>query len=105
MDKQKVFQIALGKIEPWYIQNIEIRESENGEEALRVELDFPREGEFKDEYGVLCNAWDTDKHTWQHLSFFQYRCFIHAWGPEIKDSKGNIRKVKVPEIHMLKESI
>ena len=96
MDKHKVFEIALGKIEPWYIQSIEIRKSENGEEALHVELDFPRGSEFKDEYGVLCKAWDTYRHTWQHLNFFEYRCFIHAWVPRIKDSKGNIRKVKVP---------
>ena len=38
---------------------------------------------------VICKAYDTEWHTWRHLNFFQYRCYIHApiprvWSDELK---------------------
>ncbi len=96
MENHKVFEIALGEISPWFIDKIELVTSESGEEELHIELDFPRGSIFRDEEGELCKAWDTHYHTWQHLNFFQYRCFVHAWVPRIKDSKGRIKKIKVP---------
>ncbi len=96
MENHKIFEIALGEISPWFIHKIELLTSESGQEELHVVLDFPRGSEFKDEDGVLCKAWDTQYHTWRHLNFFQYKCYIHAWVPRIKNSKGKVTKVKVP---------
>ncbi|GHV43183.1 hypothetical protein FACS1894180_1510 [Bacteroidia bacterium] len=33
---------------------------------------------------------------WQHLNFFQHRCYLHARVPRLKDSQGEIHIVQVP---------
>lgn len=43
MENKQVFELALGKISPWFIHKIELLTSESGEEELHIELDFPRE--------------------------------------------------------------
>jgi hypothetical protein len=48
----------LGIFEPWYVQQIKIRPSENGEKSLHIELNFPDGNKFKDESGADFEVWD-----------------------------------------------
>ena len=49
-----------------------------------------------DTTGVLCGAYDTDERSWQHLNFFEHKCYIHARVPRIKSSTGEVVTVAVP---------
>lgn len=41
-------------------------------------------------------AHDTIERTWQHLNFFQYKTFIHAKLPRVKDGEGHCPTVQPP---------
>lgn len=96
MDIKQLFAIALGDIAPWQIQTIEFKQLDEKVRELHIELDFPPGSLFIDNHGIPCKAYDTERHTWRHLNFFEHRCFLHARVPRIVDSKGDVRKVTVP---------
>ncbi|WP_244887412.1 transposase family protein, partial [Algoriphagus faecimaris] len=39
---------------------------------------------------------DTVERTWQHLNFFQHKCFLHARVPRVQTADGKTETVKVP---------
>ena len=41
-------------------------------------------------------CYDTVDKVWQHLNFFQHRCFLHCRVPRIKVSAGSVVLVSVP---------
>lgn len=41
-------------------------------------------------------AYDTVKRTWQHLNFFQHKCFLHCKVPRVKQKDGKITTQAVP---------
>jgi transposase len=41
-------------------------------------------------------AHDTVERTWQHLDFFQHKCYLHAKVPKVKQANGNIKTYPVP---------
>ena len=45
---------------------------------------------------VLCKAYDTEEHTWRHLNFFQYPCYLHAYVPRVGNSNLRPKTVSVP---------
>lgn len=96
MNSKQLFEIALGDIRPWEIKHIEFKQLDEKVRELHIYLDFPPGSLFKDSFEVSCKAYDTAEHTWQHLNFFEHRCFLHARVPRITDSKGEIKKVQVP---------
>jgi transposase len=96
MNSKQLFEIALGDIHPWQIQNIELKQLDEKVRELHIQLDFPAGSQFHDSYGVPCKAYDTEQHTWRHLNFFEHRCYLHARVPRITDSKGEVRKIQVP---------
>lgn len=96
MDIKQLFAIALGDIAPWQIQTIEFKQLDEKVRELHIELDFPSGSLFVDNYGMPCKAYDTERHTWRHLNFFEHRCYLHARVPRILDSKSDVRKVTVP---------
>lgn len=96
MNSKQLFEIALGDIHPWQIQNIEFKQLDEKVRELHIRLDFPAGSQFLDSYGVLCKAYDTEMHTWRHLNFFEHRCLLHARVSRITDSKGEVKKVQVP---------
>jgi transposase len=96
MNNRQIFELALGAISPWYIEDISLPKVGDQERELHIHLNFEPGSTFVDEYGESCKAYDTARHTWRHLNFFQYKCFLHAPVPRITDSKGSIKKVVVP---------
>ncbi|MDR2085612.1 MAG: transposase family protein [Dysgonamonadaceae bacterium] len=42
-------------------------------------------------------TYDTEEKSWQHLNFFQRRCYLHVRVPRMKDAvNGHITQVHVP---------
>lgn len=89
----QIFSLALGLESPWYIEKT-IFQSE--EQRLDIYLKFKRGYKFKKEDNTSSTAYDTVSRTWQHLNFFQHKCFIHANVPRVKQSDGKVKTVQVP---------
>ena len=92
--EKELFSIALGVVEPLYIEEIEF-DTEAGE--LHIRLDFERGGKFRcpgcgaEGQGVH----DTEEKRWRHLNFFQYRCYLHLRTPRV-DCEGCGPQLWVP---------
>jgi transposase len=88
MDNSKeIFSLALGLREPWSVEKINFEEVERGKE-LHIYLSFTRGYKFKGEDGDLYTAHDTAERTWQHLNFFQHKCYLHAKVPRLVEKDG-----------------
>lgn len=96
MNSKQLFEIALGNIQPWFIEKIEFMEGADKSKELHIHLDFPKGSTFQDESGKDCKAYDTKQHTWRHLNFFEHRCYLHAHVPRISASDGKVKTVVVP---------
>jgi transposase len=84
--------MALSLEKPWYIKNIDMIKPLNGIEGqIDIYLDF--EKGFKFPGG---KTHDTVERTWQHLNFFQHKCFLHARVPRVKTVQGGTETVSVP---------
>ncbi len=43
-----------------------------------------------------CKVHDTENKRWQHLNFFEHKCYLHARVPRIKLLNGKVRTIQVP---------
>lgn len=93
INSQELFAIALGLEIPWYIKSVSFNE-ENSQ--LDIHLAFKRGHKFKGSDGALYTAHDTVSRSWQHLNFFQHRCYLHAKVPRVKDKSGKVSTQPVP---------
>jgi transposase len=89
MGQTVLFAVALGIEEPIYIKAIRF-EKEAGE--LHIDMDFRQKVQFG--YSI-CGAegrrvYDSEKKTWRHLNFFQYKCYLHFRTPRTKCPKCGI---------------
>ena len=96
MNSKQLFEIALGDIQPWFIEKMEFLEGPDKVKELHLHLDFHKGSTFTDEAGAPCKAYDTKEHTWRHLNFFEHRCYLHAHVPRITASDGKVKTVLVP---------
>lgn len=90
MKSEVLIQLALGEIGPWYVDNVQFEEGDEGKE-LHINLGLER--------GTLFDgkkAHDFQDRTWRHLNFFEYRCYLHARVPRVKMEDGSIKMHKVP---------
>lgn len=87
----KIFEIALGLSSPWQVKSVTF---DNG--TLDIWLEFPRGHKFLSEDGEHYTAHDTVERTWQHLNFFQHKCYLHAKVPRVKQKDGKIKTQEVP---------
>lgn len=84
--------MALGLGKPWYVKKIDmIKPEATIQGQIDVFIDF--EKGFKFPAG---KTHDTVERTWQHLNFFQHRCFLHARVPRVKTDGDNTETVQVP---------
>ena len=92
-NSEQIFTIALGLEEPWYIDKIVF-----DKEILQLDiyLRFTRGFKFKMDDEQSYTAHDTVERTWQHLDFFQYKCYLHAKVPRVKQADGKIKTYPVP---------
>jgi transposase len=93
MNSIALFTLALGLEKPWIITKIDIDPSIS---QLDIHIDFERGSKFLMPDGAYYTAYDSSDHTWQHLNFFQYRCYLHARIPRVKQSDGKTEVQSVP---------
>ena len=87
--------MALGLIAPWHITLVQFEEV-NKTNELHLYLSFTKGIKFKGEDGLDYTAHDTVERTWQHLNFFQHKCFLHAKVPRIYQTDGKVITQSVP---------
>lgn len=96
MNSEKIFEIALGLTMPWQVEKTELIKSES--DGLQMELHITivsQKGYYVDNDGKS-RIHDSVEKTWQHLNFFQHKCFIHSKVPRLKrfteDEEGNLKR-------------
>lgn len=93
MDSISLFSLALGLDKPWQITKVNL---DSANSQLDIYIDFVRGSKFLMPDGKYYTAYDSSTHTWQHLNFFQYRCFLHARVPRVKQADGKTQVQSVP---------
>jgi len=92
-NSKEIFALALGLSDPWYIREMSFDASGS---RLDIYLDFVRGHRFDTGDGTTSSAHDTVRRSWEHLNFFQHRCYIHARVPRVKRADGKVRTQAVP---------
>ena len=88
-----IFSIALGLDKPWFIKQVEFDKSNS---QLDIHIGFTKGFKFSMPDGNNYSAYDTVERSWQHLNFFQHKCYLHAKVPRVKQSDGSIQTQTVP---------
>lgn len=89
-----LFQLALGLTPPWYVVSCAFNQDKH---RLDIEFDFPRGSLFScpscGKEG--CNAYDTERHTWRHLNFFQHEAYLTAPVPRVNCGDCGVKTIEV----------
>jgi transposase len=88
MTNTELFSMALGLQTPWKVSNIEFR-SNGSQQELHIEIGYFR-------IDGSQSIYDHVSRRWQHLDFFQHRCFIHCSVPRVEDKDGKVKMLEVP---------
>lgn len=97
MESKEIFSMALNISLPWYVENVLMNlDSSKINGQIDIYINFKSGSKFKDDHGIDCPVYDTIQKSWQHLNFFEHRCFIHARVPRITTSTNNVKMVSVP---------
>ena len=91
----EIFGIALGLEKPWQVKDVRFEEV-LGSRELHIHLTFERGSKFMGNDGKSYTAHDTVERTWQHLNFFQHKCYLHAKVPRIVEKDGTTSTQEVP---------
>jgi len=91
-NSEQIFALALGLEDPWKIDKIVFDKSNS---RLDIYLKFTRGYKFKMLDGLKYTAHDTVSRKWEHLNFFQHKCYLHAKVPRVKQSNGQIKTQSV----------
>jgi transposase len=92
----KLFEQALGLIDPWYIKDIDFNLKEK---QLNIYVDFKKGSSFeynKNKISGSFKVYDTVKKTYRHLNFFQHECFLHARIPRIDTGNNKPKMINPP---------
>ena len=89
----EIFSIALGLTEPWFVKEV-VFDKERFQ--LDIFLGFKKGHPFLMEDGHYYSAHDTIERRWEHLNFFQHKCYLHANVPRVKQLDGKIKTQEVP---------
>jgi len=92
-NSKEIFSIALGLEKPWHIKEVLFDEANS---QLDIHLEFFKGYKFTMEDGNEYTAHDTVERSWQHLNFFQHKCYLHAKVPKVKQANGKIKTQPVP---------
>ena len=95
MNSTLLFEMALGLGSPWFIQDVKF-ENDKEIKELHISIGFEKKYKFTDQDNIDCPVYDTKKRTWQHLNFFEHKCYLHCKVPRIKNSLGKVTMVDVP---------
>lgn len=75
-----------------------MKDAEDKEGILHIYIDYPKGSKFEYE-GESYSVYDHQERTWQHLNFFEHKCYIHSKVPRVKIKDGKVKLVKVPWSH------
>jgi len=91
----QLLHVALGVVPPWRVESCKL---DLEQQCLDIEVDFDRGSTFRCPQcdRTECKAHDTERRTWRHLNFFQYKTFLHARVPRVRCDDCGILTVKVP---------
>ncbi|MBA3987356.1 MAG: ISL3 family transposase [Flavobacteriales bacterium] len=92
-NSEQIFALALGLEKPWSIKELIFNKETL---QLDIHLQFKKGHKFTMSDGQGYTAYDTIDRTWQHLNFFQHKCYLHAKVPRVKQSDGKIQTQSVP---------
>lgn len=95
METKEIFSQALQISSPYQISDIRFERNTDGQDDLHIYISYARGSEFADSTGALCGMHDSKPRTWQHLNFFQHKCYLHCRVPRIKCTDGKVRQVEV----------
>ena len=96
MNSKHLFEIALGDMKPWHVEDIEFKHPDGGKKELHITLNFVTGSVFKDTSGHSSKAYDTALRTWRHLNFFEHECYLHAYVPRVTNADGQVVRFQVP---------
>ena len=90
-----LFQLALGLTPPWHVASCEFDPDKH---RLDIEIDFPRGSLFACPICGRegCHAYDTERHEWRHLNFFQHEAYLTARVPRVSCGDCGIKTIEVP---------
>ena len=88
----KLFEAALGIVEPWYVQGVDF---DAGKKTLTIGVDFVAGSRFSVP-GVAGEhpAHDTVTKRYRHLNFFQHECYLEVRMPRVRLPDGGVRLVE-----------
>ncbi len=89
----EIFKIALGLNEPWQIDSVSF-DKEN--KVLNIQIKFTKGTQFSMPDDMEYSAYDKRPRTWQHLNFFEHKCFIHCDVPRVQQADGKTTIQEVP---------
>lgn len=96
MRNEDIFAVALGLSKPWFIEQVNFEQSEDGYvPRLRIKINFTPGAKFIVN-GEAYTAYDTVQRSWRHMNFFQHECYIDARVPRVKTNGGNTLIPDVP---------
>jgi len=95
MRETDLFQLALGLTPPWHVASCEFDPDKH---RLDIEIDFPRGSLFACPICGRegCHAYDTERHEWRHLNFFQHEAYLTVRVPRVSCGDCGIKTVEVP---------
>ena len=97
MRNEDIFALALNLSSPWEVTETKLTKPDGHQRGqLDIYIDFIPGSKFPDESGNLCGVYDTSERTWQHLNFFEHKCYLHARVPRITSKDGKVKTVQVP---------
>ncbi len=93
MNSEKIFELALGLSAPWYVEKIELNQTESKKE-LHITIDYTK-GYFVGDNGKS-KVYDRVDRKWRHLNFFEHECYIHCRVPRLMNEEQKVSRVQVP---------
>jgi len=94
MKDYELFQAALNLGNEWFVVKSDFNQAEK---RLDIYLDFERGSRFECPVcHELCGAYDAKEMVWQHLNFFQYKTYLHAWVPRVSCKDHGVKQIQVP---------
>ena len=89
MDTAKLFSMALGLREPWYVRDVSFDEKAK---KLTLNVDFTKGSRFPyPDADGLHPVYDTETKTLRHLNFFQHECYLKVRVPRVELPNGSVR--------------
>ena len=91
---KELFSLALNIEKPWRIEKIEFNMEK---EELNIYVGYMRSSKFLcPKCWKECKLHDTKEKVWRHLSFFQYKTYIHCKLPRTTCEDDGVLLVQAP---------